>query len=300
MKNFLLKIVLFFAIIAVMDIIVGYAGDKLRFMTKGGGTGKSQHICYDATEDVLMLGSSRMLHSFVPEVFSDSLGVKVYNCGTGGNGIILAYGYLQMIVRSNHLPSLIIYDAYKFDIYQDDNVKYIDGLRPYSKEAPEVLQTICDIEASERVKCLSNMYCYNSKMIRLAMDAYIPYTKTQLGYIPLYGQLSYEPDNVSENTPIIDEVKLQYVAKFIELAKENNIQIVFTASPKYGIFSDNYFAPVADICAEKNVPFWNYYTSTSFSRNRVFFEDPVHMNDMGAREFSAVVAHQIKTELNYK
>ena len=186
MKKFLLKISLFFAIIGVVDIFVGYAGDKLRFMAKGGGTGKSQHICYDATEDVLMFGSSRMLHSFVPDVFADTLKACVYNCGAGGNGVILAYGYLQMIVRSNHLPTLIIYDAFNFDMYQDDNVKYIDGLRPYSKEAPEVLQTICDIDSSERVKCLSNMYCYNSKMIRIAMDAVFPYSKMQNGYIPLY------------------------------------------------------------------------------------------------------------------
>jgi hypothetical protein len=300
MKKFLIKIALFFAIIAVVDIAIGYAGDKLRFMAKGGGTGKSQHICYDATEDVLMFGSSRMLHSFVPDVFADTLGASVYNCGAGGNGIILAYGYLQMIVRSNHLPSLIIYDGYSFDMYQDDNVKYIDGLRPYSKEKPEVLQTICDIDGSERVKCLSNMYCYNSKMIRLVMDAYIPYTKTQRGYIPLYGHLSYEPSSAPETTPLIDEVKLKYAEKFIDLAKENNIQIVFTASPKYGMGSDNYFAPIAAICAKKNVPFWNYYVSTEFSRERSLFEDPVHMNDKGAREFSAVVAHQIKTELNYK
>jgi lysophospholipase L1-like esterase len=132
------------------------------------------------------------------------------------------------------------------------------------------------------------------------MDAYIPYTKTQRGYIPLYGHLSYEPSSAPETTPLIDEVKLKYAEKFIDLAKENNIQIVFTASPKYGMGSDNYFAPIAAICAKKNVPFWNYYVSTEFSRERSLFEDPVHMNDKGAREFSAVVAHQIKTELNYK
>ena len=71
MKKYLIKIALFFAIVAVVDLGYGKVGDYLRDHAKGGVAAKVHYICEECNDDIIMMGSSRMQHHYVPQIFEE-------------------------------------------------------------------------------------------------------------------------------------------------------------------------------------------------------------------------------------
>ena len=63
--------------------------DYMYFHAKGSSIREMNDVCLDNQYDVLIMGSSRAHHHYVPEIISDSLGLSCYNTGKDGNGIIL-------------------------------------------------------------------------------------------------------------------------------------------------------------------------------------------------------------------
>lgn len=60
MKRYIVNILVFVAIVAVVDIGVGYAGDYLRNHAKGGETRKLNDLVMKDCHDVVILGSSTL------------------------------------------------------------------------------------------------------------------------------------------------------------------------------------------------------------------------------------------------
>ena len=79
---------IFFSIVAVIDCGFGVICDYLNSHSKGGDTKDRYYIAKQTSEDLLMMGSSRMHHHYVTEIVEDSLHMSAYNCGVDGNGIL--------------------------------------------------------------------------------------------------------------------------------------------------------------------------------------------------------------------
>ena len=123
MKKFIFNILLFFGIVAVFDICVGFAGDYLQAHAKGGSTKEFNDLVKKDKHDILVLGSSRAHHHYDSPFLSDTLGLDVYNAGYNGNGVVLAYGILEMAIK-NYKPKLVIFDvepAFDINVYSEDN-----------------------------------------------------------------------------------------------------------------------------------------------------------------------------------
>ena len=293
MKNYLIKIVVFFTIVAFLDYPFGRMCDYLRIHSKGGNSANVYYICEQCKEDIIMMGSSRMKRHYVPQVFEDSLGMTCYNAGIDGNGIILNYGFLEMILQ-RYTPKLIIYDVINFDMYKDDNIKYLANLRPYYYK-PGIKEIFEDVEKSERWKMFSNTYRYNSTLLELIGNNLHPLNSFDNGYWPGDKVMDYEPVPPIKNNYEVDLLKLEYVEKFIDLAQEHNIQIVFSVSPSYfSLLMADFNDPIKSICRKKDVPFVDIYYDNEICSNKRFWSDAFHMNDAGARLFSQKMAGKIR------
>ena len=110
MKKFLIKTVLFFIIIAIIDVLSGKLFTCLVEHTKGGDNWRNNYICDGVNDDILIFGSSRALHHYNPVIISDSLNLSCYNCGQDGNGAILNEARYQLILQ-RHRPKVLIYDV---------------------------------------------------------------------------------------------------------------------------------------------------------------------------------------------
>ena len=64
MKKYITNILLFFAIVAMIDLCIGYFGDYLQAHAKGGVTMRINDIAMKDCHDVVVLGSSRAHHHY--------------------------------------------------------------------------------------------------------------------------------------------------------------------------------------------------------------------------------------------
>lgn len=294
MKKFLVKILLFFLCVAVLDCLFGIAMQYMNDRPKGGGSKSRYYVCKESYEDVLIFGSSRAKHHYVPDVIEDTLGMTCYNAGEDGNGIILSYGFLKMI-STRYLPKLIIYDVTGFDMYEDDNFKYLDILKPFYYE-PGIDSLFWKVEPKTRVMMLSNLYRYNTTCLRVIGNFVHPMVNYPKGYSALHRTMEYEPEITFKKAGTVDSVKLGFFEKFLKCANERGISMVCCVSPSYKPQIDTaYYAPVKELCDRYNIVFLDDMSDSEISSNKEYFQDSRHLNDTGARLFTSKLAKFIKS-----
>lgn len=297
MKKFILHILLFFAILAVIDVAAGKVFWYLQSTRAGGRTGAEYYACKESNDDVIIMGSSRASHHYIPQIISDSLGLSCFNAGQDGNGIVLQYGRWKMLTE-RHSPKVLIYDVnIVFDLCQNDNMTYVDRLKPFCNDNT-VRNYVSEIFPMERVKLLSQMYRYNYKFLEILFDC----TRScdiNNGYEPLFGEIRQEivddADAVMEEREIVvDKIKIHYLEKLIKECKENGTILFFVASPAFrgSIYGEKSFSAVKELSTKYDVPFYYYYKSR-YSENPLIFKDSQHLNDQGATLFTSDIVSQI-------
>lgn len=292
MKRLVRNLLIFVGVVVVIDVCYGFVCGYLQGNAKFGGTAKRMYVAKKSTEDIMMFGSSRMMHHYVPRVISDSLGMTCFNAGEDGNCIILAYGYLQMIMK-RHVPKLVIYEIFSYDIKEDDKSKYLSLLKPHCDD-PDVKELVCSVFPDERFKMLSSLYRYNSIMPLLLAANVGGATEYQNGYEPLRGVMDYEPD-----APILHEIKedtlkLRLIKDFISLCHKHDVPVVFCVSPSYKGYHTDVYDKVKRLCESEGAYFWNYFDCKEIVNGRSLFQDQMHMNDAGARKYTSIVVQRLK------
>ena len=294
MKKFLLKVLLFFALVVVMDFVFGFVFSWLRTHAKGGSTANCEYIANRCEDDIIILGSSRASHHYVPQLIEDSLGLSCYNCGEEGNGIVLAYGRYKMLTQ-RYKPGLIIYEitpGYDFGTIEPDT-KYLGYLRPYyNKKGVKTLFADFGDELSF-LKMKSQMYQNTGKLLPNLVDNII-YRDNKKGYAPLQGKINVNKIVVEERNNDIDSLKLSYVEKLIVDANTNNIPIIFMISPRYGSDSDaSSYNPEISLCEKYGVAYYNFMNYMPIATNADYFQDEGHMNDMGAIAYTNMIVQDV-------
>ncbi len=302
MKKFLLKALLFFACVVVMDLAFGSFFSYLRAHAKGGSTANCEYIANKATDDIIILGSSRATHHYVPQIIEDSLGMTCYNCGEEGNGVVLAYGRLKMLTE-RYNPRLVLYEitpCYDYELREPNN-KYLGYLRPYyNKKGIRKLFEDFDDEFFE-LKMKSSMYQNKSRLLPDIIDNIIT-RDNHCGFTPLYGQLDKECAHNSEHSPLpVDSLKLSYIEKVIDLCKKKDIPLLFMISPEYD-YGDNMieYEPILIICKQNSVEVCNSINASNIAQYSEFFNDISHLNNEGAVLYTQSLIPLIRRYLLYE
>ncbi len=292
MRRFLASILIFFLITAVVDIIFGVVCGYLNTHSKGGDTADHFHITDTQEAPVLIMGSSRAVHHYNPDIISDSLGREVYNCGLDGNGILFQYVRLLMIME-RYTPEVIIYDAFPmYDMEAGDNVKYLRWLkRWYGREALDSL--ISDIAPMEHLKLKSSLYRYNGDFIQMLGDYLKPEQVSIRGYKPMDGVINYTPPAFDRTPCEWDPIKLKYFKKFLDLCRERNIKLTVVYSPYFRAASSEAYSKLTQLCMDYDIPVIDMFADTAYSQNMAYFDDASHLNSTGAEKFSGEIGHRI-------
>lgn len=301
MKKFLLKVLLFFVCVAVMDVLFGCGFSWLRSHVKGGSTANCEYIANKANEDIIILGSSRATHHYIPQIIEDSLRMSCYNCGEEGNGVVLAYGRLKMLTN-RYKPSLILYEVTPVYDYEkkDPYSKYLGYLRPYyDKEGIKTVFDDFDNDFSS-LKMLSEMYKNTGRLLPDVADN-IVFRENNKGYSPLFGEMGAINVKDERDSDIeIDSLKLSYLEKLICLVKSKDIPIIFIVSPKFGANSDvSHYNPALDLCEKYDVPFFNFINYPPITSCPNLFQDLTHLNHKGSVTYTNMIVTEVlkNTEL---
>lgn len=295
MRKYIRNILLFFIAVVIVDLLFGMVCQYMNDHSKGGGVKSRYYVCKESNEEVLVFGSSRAKHHYVPGIIEDSLGMTCYNAGEDGNGIIYCYGVLKMMTQ-RYAPKLIIYDVTAFDIYQDDNMKYIDLLKPYYFESG-VDSIFWIVEPKTRLMMHSNLYRYNTTCLRVIGNYLHAESNSSMGYSALTGIMDYESKQQESKQEKMDITKMILFKKFVQLTKEHRITLICTVSPSYKAPSirEDFYNPIKQICYQNEVPFLFYESEPEISVNKVLFKDRIHLNDEGAQRYTEKLISEIKT-----
>lgn len=299
MKKYLLKIVLFFGIVAVVDFAFGLTCNWLQHHAKGGMTKRIQQTAFVQEADVVVMGSSRAHHHYVSSILADSLGMTAYNAGVDGNGIVLASGLYELMAE-RYAPQVILYDvepAFDINVYAEDgnNTRYIGWLRPFVSNSG-VCDIVTRVDPTERYKTMSALFRYNSKAPDLVKDKLAVSDYTADGFSPMYGEMKTEP--VKSNgvgQALIDTLKINVLEEFVAKLSKSNTCLILIASPKYGATTSEVYNPVRAICDKYGVEFWDFYCSPEFQKLD-YFKEPMHLNEKGAKVYSSYIAQKILLE----
>lgn len=297
MRRIIIKLIIFLIAIIISDRALGIIFDSLYKNAKGGYTERNYSIMHNTTEDILVFGSSRATHHYIPSIISDITGLSCRNCGIDGMGIILEYGQLQ-IISEHYIPQIIIIDINaSFCIEQNDNTKYLSYLRPESHD--KVIAGILeDIDSTEKYKCISKMYVYNSQILKLLADNYAPTTlSNDNGYIPINGIIQDFPTQFNNHQEFnVDSTKLKYIEKTITKFK-NQARLIFVISPVIAATqTPSIYTPLYSLCKKYNITLLDY-SASYFSLKREYWKDSAHLNDKGAKAFTKQFAFDLKKEL---
>lgn len=303
MKRYYTNILIFFAILAMIDLCVGYIGDYFQTHAKGGDTRVLNDLVRKDRHDILILGSSRAHSHYDTPFLSDSLGLDVYNAGYDGNGIVLSYGLLGMILE-HYNPKLVIYDvepSFDINVYKPDNnnKRYLSTLKPYYRDK-RIASIFKDISYEDWLKVHSGMMRYNTKILPIALDNLRGESNYCKGFKPLKGVYQPREDvHLKDNNgnKLVDSIKIEYIKKVIKLTQSYQIPIIMVASPKLFAESSSVFTPIKLICSENNIPFLDYYADGNFNHNNELFKEPMHLNSTGARLFSGLILNEIKCQI---
>lgn len=295
MSKYIYKILIFIAIVVILDYSYGLLANSMIRHTVAGEDAMRYRICQESEYDIVILGSSRATRHYDDKMLSDSLHLSVINAGLEGNGIIMMYGLFHLI-SNRYKPSLIIYDIEPcFDILQyeedDSNKRYLSGLK-YLYDEDGITDIFKSVDRIENIKMKSNFYRYNSSFFSI-LSCYFSESTQQYGFEPHRGVFDPGKCPLKERKEReIDSLKLHYVEKMIDESKSKGINLCIVASPKFGA-DQNEILPIVDLCKEKKVQMWNFYTDSLFMNHPEYFNEPMHLNIQGAEIFSKKIELEI-------
>ncbi len=301
MKKFILHVFAFFAIVTLIDLAIGKLFYYLQANVAGGRTRAEYYVCKESNEDIIIMGSSRASHHYVPHIITDNLGIGCFNAGQDGNGIILQYGRWKMITE-RYTPKLVIYDINPgYDLFKNDNMTYIDRLKPFCED-DILIEYVSNLYPMERFKLFSNMYRFNYKFFEMGFDCFNENDDVDNGYQPLYGVMREDVvkriQSYTETSDIeYDEDKLYYMDCLARECKSLNVNLIFVVSPYFkGVgYNIDTFKPICDIAGKYDYQFY-YFNDESFNMQPNMFKDSYHLNDNGAKEFTNDLIHRLICE----
>jgi hypothetical protein len=89
--RFAVSIIILFLILLAFDRVGGAILRHYYFSQTSGSWYRTTYSIDSTRADILVFGSSRANHHYVPEVFEDSLNMSFYNTGQDGNLILNNY-----------------------------------------------------------------------------------------------------------------------------------------------------------------------------------------------------------------
>jgi hypothetical protein len=301
-KKIIINLIIVVAIVFLLDFAIGRTLRYFYFKQTSGLQFRTTYAMEKANADVLIFGSSRASHHYVPEVFEDSLKLSYYNTGRDGNGIFYQTAVLKSVLK-RYTPKVIIFDfagGFETDISDYDRMS---SLLPYYRSHEEIRKIIELKSPFEKVKLLSQIYPYNSSLLTIIignLDANKNRKPDNKGYVALYKEWKGTLDTITDQANVsIDSNKVASFKEFISYAKKSGAKVFIVYSPIYRVFNFNQQIEMCNsICLEEHIPFYDYSKDTTFLNNKNLFQDFSHLNHPGAIIFSSSVVEKIKADIN--
>ena len=293
LNRFLKKIAAVFLGIIILDFVIGKTLEYLFFKEKINDV---TYVMDRTQADMLVFGSSRAMHHYVPGIFEQHLHTSFYNCGRDSYVLIYHLAAISAVLN-RYKPKRILLDFFPDEFTISEESK-LSMLLPY-KDNSAVRPFIGFNGKFENIKLLSHIYPYNSLFGDILSGVFLKRKNTDHndGYIPLEGTMIYHPitkfkygNNIDYRVRILDD--------FLAGLRKRNVIFTIVISPSYYSFPQNDVVVkiLGDFCKKyPNVTLVNFENNANFKDSKLF-NDEIHLNQTGADKFSKMLAEKLKNK----
>lgn len=297
----LFKVLFFLSVLFLIDFLVGNLLAHYYFKQQSGWLYRTTYAIRDTRADLLIFGASRANHHYYTSMIEERIGKSTYNTGRDGNAIFYHYAVLQSILK-RYTPKIAILDISHGEFQQNkDSYDRISSLLPYYNSHPEIKPIVKLKSNNEQLKLISKIYPYNSLLFQIiAGNTKSNRTRKSRndinGYVPLShvwnGDIVYEDKFRNYE---IDTLKVHYFKLFVEDCVKSGIQLFIVMSPYYVKFSgnDQSLDIVSNIAKSNKIPFYDFSNDSTFLSTPDIYADESHLNDSGARLYTAEVINKL-------
>jgi hypothetical protein len=286
-------------IILICDQGIGRILKYYYFSQKSGELYRTTYAIDSTMSDIVILGSSRAKCGYVPGIFEDSLNLSCYNTGRDGNFILFNYEIFKEITK-RYNPRLIIFDIAPEELeFRSWEYDRLSILLPYYQTHSEIRSSFCLRDPYIRIKCLSEIYPFNSLLFKIVLgnlELNKKRSKDHNGFAPYFKTLqSKQIDTIKIGACILDKNKIQNLKNIVSTCKQRNIGLVFVHSPVWSIIQDNFCdSIISGLCRESGISYINISNHPTFINNPAYFADIHHLNIEGAQIFSNMLINRIR------
>ena len=168
--RFIFSVIAVICVFIVLDFILGKTLDALLDKVPNNGC-EIAHIHYSVKQvdsPLLIVGSSRAHHHYLPEVIGDSLGTDAYNLGVDGHFLSHNCAIINTIL-DRYTPLAVLFEIslnemfeYRTKSDRTSSLHRYYHLNPYIKSVVDAKEG-----GSMKYKMLLNTYRYNGSAIRI-------------------------------------------------------------------------------------------------------------------------------------
>ena len=249
----------------------------------------------DDSTDVLIIGASRAMFCYKPSIIQDSLGMRVYDAGLDGVGVIGQYLSVKNALDNGALK-VVIYDLGALQMSKRWNQDKISNYFPYYWVNDNVKEVVDDCKPHAKWLLSSALYQYNSSWHDI-IRTFLQKKTNDHGFEPLpYTGEKWEPSYWKEDdTPYSPEpLAVKYMDKIVELCKANNVKLIITMAPGLGSGFKSSALFLSHYCARNDVYFWDFTELEELNHDSKYFKDYNHINIEGVKVFTPILAHRLK------
>lgn len=283
----------------ILDIVVGIFYEKLYFSEKSRRQDRLIHSALETNEDVLIFGSSRAYYHYNPKIIEDSLGLTCYNVGYGGQSIYFHLALLKSALE-RYNPKIAIIDLMTYDFEgfarNDENEK-LGILLPFSRKSDAIHDAVLLRGWQEDIKLLSSIYPMNSKQLYMLRNNFATVTNHYKGFTGLDRVWTKKNEKkYYDNSQEIDPKKVDALYEFIDICRDNHIEMYIFVSPHFVIKNGvNQFETIdTELSNKYGIMIHNFESDSLFLEHPEYFADPLHLNKNGANKFTSLVVKIIK------
>ena len=269
--TFIYRLIVVAALLLLADMGIGKLLELAYFNIKKGEQGRLTYTADSCRQDIIVLGSSRASHHYIPAIITDSLRLTCYNTGKDKEGIYFELAVLKMILARHH-PALIIVDISPVAfVASESDLDAISVLLPYYRMHPEIKPVLNKRSDWEFVKTYSSLYNYNSMLLQILLNGFLPGRDTSAaaanGYAPTYHSFieSFDTARLSRHIAHTADSSLVNVFKqIIQTAASSDCKMIVVSSPVFSMVdrSSPTLEAARQICVQEQIPFLDYTTAT--------------------------------------
>lgn len=300
---FLFKLFLFAALIFVLDFGIGRLLRHFYFTQKSGFQYLTTYSMEQTEARLLVFGSSRANHHYIPDTLEKYSHSSCYNVGRNGASVFYHLAVLKSILK-RYTPNAIILDFTRIELEERaSSYERLAALLPYYKDHPEIRSIIQLRGKYEKIKLLSEIYPYNSDIFSIIVGN-MKFNKKRKedfkGYVPLKATMdSLGKGSLKEEKEAgLDRLKVNAYREFILLCKKSNIKLTVVCSP-YAYKAEGSGISLLTgqkIAKENGIEFLNYSEDPRFINKYSLFTDRNHLNYKGAEIFSPIIGVQLSKD----